>query len=455
MRRIGRRAAGRRTSRFSVLAIGLAAIAVLSLMAWVGYRAADTVPGREYYNLKAEFDGADNLANHYEVRIGGLRAGQILRPRVKDGKALVDLRLDKKFAPLRSDTQLRIRLRSAVGVRYLEMIPGTKGRPLPEGATIPAANARIPVALDDVLGTLDPRTRERTRTLLNELGAGAGGAGDQVNLALKELPPFLRDVQTLAEPLVAEPGITGRFVRSTASAAAGFDAVRDTMAAGFEPERAALKPFADNADALGETLDEATPTLNQLQAQLPQVERLVAAVDGLARDGRPALRVAPAALRQTTALMRGSRPALRQARETLDKARDAVDPTVGLLTDLVPQAPRIERALGDITPTLRSVAPRACELSNAMTGWSEFMKWGNTTSNFIRFQVTFNPGDILGGATATRQGPDGKPLLSQFVHTNPYPGPCVNGEGEAGKQMPRVEESMKGLTYSKSFQAIR
>ncbi len=450
MRRVGPRGAGRRSSRLSVLSIGVAVMIALGAMAWVGYRAADTVPGRQYYNLKAEFEGADNLANHYEVRIGGLRAGQVLKPRVHDGKALVDLRLDRSFAPLKTDTQMRIRLRSAVGVRYLELIPGKRGADMPEGATIPAANAKVPVALDDVLGTFDPRTRAQTQKLLNELGAGAGDSGLELNAALKQLPPFLRTTERLAEAIVREPGITSRFVRETAGVAGAFDGVRDALADGFAPERAALQPFAENADAIGETLDEATPTLRQLQAQLPQVDRLVRAAGGLARDGRPALRVAPRALRETARLMRGSRPALRQAKGTLDRAKDAVDPTLHLLTTLQPQLGRIDETFDAIRPLVRTASAHDCDITNAMTGWSEWLKYGDTTQNFIRFFVAFNPGDILGGQTEQRL-----PLLGSMVHLNAYPAPCIDGQGEAGPNIPTVEESAKGLTYSKKFEVIR
>ncbi|MDO9356955.1 MAG: MlaD family protein, partial [Solirubrobacteraceae bacterium] len=296
----GRRSAGRRRGRGSTLLIGGITVVFLAVASLIGYRAAETVPGRQYYNLKAEFTQADNLSNHYEVRIGGLRAGQILKPRVRDGKALVDLRLDKKFAPLNSDSKLQVRLRSAVGVRYLEIIPGKNGTPLKEGATIATSNQTPNVALDQVLGTLDTPTRTKARTFLNELGTGADGNGDSINLALRKLTPLLKDLQTLAKPLNARAGITARLLRNTNAGVGAIDGVRTTLAQTFDPAERALKPLADDADDIGTTLDEATPTLNQLRNQLPQIDRLVAAVDGLARNGRPALQQAPAALRETT-----------------------------------------------------------------------------------------------------------------------------------------------------------
>ncbi|MEV4421818.1 MlaD family protein [Patulibacter sp. NPDC049589] len=452
----GRRAAGRRRGRGSTLLIGGIAIVILAIASLIGYRAAETVPGRKYYNLKAEFTAADNLSNHYEVRIGGLRAGQILKPRVKDGKALVDIRLDEKFKPLKSDTKMQVRLRSAVGVRYLELIPGTKGTDLPEGGLLATSNQTQNVALDQVLGTLDPATREKAQSFLNELGTGAADNGANINLALKKLSPFLKDVQTLAEPIIARPGITRSFVRNTSGAVDAFAGVRQVLAQTFDPAQRALKPFADNADAIGSTLDEATPTLNQLQNQLPQVDRLVAAADGLAKDGRPALQAAPSALRQTTSLMKGARPALRQAKVTLDLAKATVDPTVNVLQTLQTQLPRIDTTLGHVNPILTDVGDHACDITNALGGWASFLTYGTNRNNFIRFFISLNLPNELGGATKSRLvGPDGKPLLDNQMHLNPYPAGCINGEGEGGGTLPTVAEAAKDLTYSQAFPVIR
>ncbi|MEV4421146.1 MlaD family protein [Patulibacter sp. NPDC049589] len=438
--------------------IGGIAIVVLAIATMIGYRAADTVPGRQYYNLKAEFTQADNLSNHYEVRIGGLRAGQILNPRVHDGKALVDIRLDKKFAPLRADSKLQVRLRSAVGVRYLQIVPGKRGAPLKEGDLLPTENQTQNVALDQVLGTLDSDTRQKAQTLLDALGEGADGNGLELNTALRKLTPFLRQVQTLARPLNAQPGSTARAIRETDAAVGAFDGVRDTLASAFDPLRRGLKPFADDADRIGETLDEATPTLHQVQAQLPQVDRLVRAVDGLAVDGRPALQQAPSALKETTRLLKGARPAVRQAKATLDLAKGAVDPTINVLQTLQPQLVRIDSPINSARPLLKHLAPHACAIPSVFSTWANWLKWGSDKSSGIRFYIQENLGDTLSGGSATNPV---RQVLNQFVHSNPYPEPCDNGNNtatgssESGPNLPDAIESSKGLTYSKSFPVIR
>src|SRR3954468_15712736 len=200
------RPVGKQRSRAFMLAVSIGALVLAAVTFYVGYEAANTVPLRGYYDLHAQFDNAENLANHYEIREGGVRVGQLLNPRVKNGKAVVDLRISDKYKPLLSDTQVRIRLRSAVGVRYLELIPGKHGTPLPEGATIPAANAKTPVELDKVLGTFDPKTRARTRALLNQMGIGAVGRGTDVNEAVKGSPKFFRGAASVSQAITNRPG---------------------------------------------------------------------------------------------------------------------------------------------------------------------------------------------------------------------------------------------------------
>jgi ABC-type transporter Mla subunit MlaD len=427
-------AVGKPRTRAFLTLVGVGGILAAAVSAFIGYQASYKVPGRSYYNLKAEFTHAENLANHYEVRIGGLRAGKILHPRVSHGKALVDVRLLSEFKPLLSDSQLRIRLRSAVGVRYVEIVPGTKGRPLADGDTLPVSQTSRPVALDQVLGTFDPSTREQTQELLTQLGAGAAGRGEDVNDAFARAPGFLSDLGDVSGTITARPGAVRNFVRSAGAAANAFDPVRVQLAGGFSPEAAALRPFSERADAVGGTLAEAPTTLAELRTGLPSVRRLVGEVGGLAREGRPALAAAPGALDETSRLLRAAQPALRRADRTLALAQRAVDPSLTLLAQVRPVLPAIDTALDALAPTVRTVGDHACDLSNAMTGWTHMMTWGDSYSNFIRFFVAPH-GDQLRGGTQT----------TDFTHSTPYAPPCRNDVSEAGELRPTQEEYIKSL----------
>ncbi|MSW52376.1 MAG: hypothetical protein F2817_16010, partial [Actinobacteria bacterium] len=71
-----RSAASKSLPRPVLWGIGLSAIAFLVVIFLVGINAPNKIPGRSYYNLKAQLTYADNLTGHYQVRIGGRYVGQ-------------------------------------------------------------------------------------------------------------------------------------------------------------------------------------------------------------------------------------------------------------------------------------------------------------------------------------------------------------------------------------------
>jgi virulence factor Mce-like protein len=445
------RPVGKQRSRAFMLTIGIGGLLLAALTFYIGYQAAYSVPFRGYYNLHAQFANAENLANHYEIREGGVRIGQILNPHVSNGLAVIDMRIDDKYKPLRSDTQLRIRLRSAVGVRYLEVIPGTKGTPLPDGATIPAKNTATPVELDKVLGVFDPTTRDRTRALLNELGIGTMSRGPDVNEALAGAPKFFSQLGSVSTAITDRPGAAAAFVARGNGAADAFDAVRGELATGFQPEARALAPFNDQRKNVQATLSAAGPTLADLQRTLPGVSRLLAQVRGLAHDGLPTLRQAPATLRSTTRLLSGAAKPLGQTKRTLQLLSKAVSPTLNLLGKVRPVLPPLDRAVGDLIPTLDYAAPRSCDITQFATGWAEYIKWGDSFNNMIRFLVAAVRPEQPAGQTVNVDkvpAPGGGDLYDGFVNAAPYPPPCVNGVGVTGFPQPTESESIKGETYS-------
>jgi ABC-type transporter Mla subunit MlaD len=362
---------------------------------------------------------ADNLEDHYDVRIGGLLAGQVLGTTVRNHLADIQLQLSSAFEPLRSDSRIEIRLRSAIGVRYLQIIPGTHGTPLPNGATIPSSQTSSPVDLDQVLATFDPQTRARTQDFLGELGTGVAGQGQAINNVIGSLPGFLTSVGSVSAAINARPGAMRALISSSQGAAAAFDPVRDNLATGFQPEAQALSPFAIQGANVQATLEQAPPALSELQSGLPAVRSLVAQVQGLAQAATPTLAAAPAALDETTALLRDAGPGLHSANATLRLARGAVSPTLSFLQTAQPAFSQINQALASALPVVRYVAPRSCGLSDAFTGWSEIMKFGTAYDNFLHFTITETSSIVV--------GQPGAPVLS-----NPYPAPCQGSVGEAG-----------------------
>lgn len=423
-----RRAVGRGSNRTLTLALGVGAILAIVAMSWIGYNAPNSLPGRNYYNLKAEFTFADNTTSHYQVRVGGRLIGQVLNPRVQDGIGVVDLQLDPAIKPLLSDTKLEVRPRSPVGVRFIDVTPGTKGRPLQEGDVIPAAQNSAPVELDEVLGALDAKTRARTQTLMSQLGAGAMGRADDIGQALDDGPRFLRDARGVAAAINGRQGATERFMAGTASALAAVAPVREPLGQGLVPQARALRAVADADTELRATFREAPATLAAVSTDLPPVSQLLRAVRRFSDGARPVLAATPATLRQTTALLREAPGPVRRLRTTLRLAGQTSRPALSLLERLKLELPDIDVTLTTPLDALRYLAPRQCDFESIFQNWADMDSYGSASTNRLRFEIV---GPDVEAAQGQQEPLAGLPTAT-FLQ-NPYPEPCTAGNeyGEA------------------------
>lgn len=424
MRSTSRRAVARKPSRLRLIALGLAGIATLVGLLIFGIKSPNGIPGRAYYEIDVAFKDADNISIHSQVRMGGRLVGQVLHPRVEDGQAVVTLQLTPDVAPLTSDTRVTVKPRSAIGVRFVEIDPGTRGVPLRGGDRIPASQTASTRPLDEALSTLDARTRAHAQVLLRELGDSVAGRGEGLNDAVAAGGPFLRDLSAVTGAIADRTGASARLVRGADTLAGALDPVRADLAAGLRPSAAVARAFADERDALHATLEAAPPALGTISSQLRGTRSLVAEVSRFARRALPALEAAPPALRDAAVLLDETGPTLHTARATLTEARRAVGPTLGLLRVVRPELAPLESAMGSATPILRNLGPRYCDMRNMLGGWAGMMQYGNTAGNYLRFNVE--------AAAESVQGWNGVDLGALAAVGNPYPAPCEAGTEDIG-----------------------
>src|SRR5206468_6115488 len=165
-----------------------------------------------------------------------------------------------------SDTRVVVRPRSAVGVRYIDVVPGEHGRPLRDGDVIPDAQTHATRQLDEVLSTFDPATRTNTQRFLRELGHGVVGRGQDLSEALDSASDFLTGTQQVAGAIVSRPGAMASLIRGSEGAAAAADPVREPLAAGSAAEARAVRPFADREASLRRTPEAAPGPLATVRA---------------------------------------------------------------------------------------------------------------------------------------------------------------------------------------------
>jgi virulence factor Mce-like protein len=249
--------------------VGAVTVLITLVAVFISYNANQGLPFVPTYQIRAELPNAAKLVEGNDVRAGGFRVGRVATidgaRKSVDGReraiAVLKLELDKSVEPLAVDTTVRVRSRSALGLKYVELVPGTSQQTYKAGDTIPLRSRTSEPDIEDVLSTFAPETRVDARNTLQGFGDGLAGRGSSLNRAFGELNPFLArllpvmrtlsDRRTELRLLLPALGRTFAQAEPVAGAQARWIAdMADVFAAiGRDPQ------------ALAATIEESAPTL--------------------------------------------------------------------------------------------------------------------------------------------------------------------------------------------------
>jgi phospholipid/cholesterol/gamma-HCH transport system substrate-binding protein len=227
-----------RPGTFTNLALvsGFAAVC-LSGLVYLAVNIGLRYPGETGYPLSATFKEASGLVPQDEVRIAGVKVGNVLSVEPDSrGTTRVRMMLEPRYQ-VRSDVRAIARPKSLLGTEYVELVrvPGSHSPLLPAGSTIPLERTGQAVQIDDVLNNLDPETRKAMSTSFQQLGVALEGRSGDLNSSLpgldqvatnlrplaqvgdrrqEELARILVDLDTILQALADEQDSLGRLVDS-------------------------------------------------------------------------------------------------------------------------------------------------------------------------------------------------------------------------------------------------
>ncbi len=111
---------------------------------------------RARYSIQAAFNDATGVAAGDPVTLAGVKVGKVDGARVDHGIAIVKLAIDKTIK-LPKATQIEIRYRNLLGLRVVNLDPGTGAAPyLSPGDLVPATQTEGPLDLDTIFNNLRP-----------------------------------------------------------------------------------------------------------------------------------------------------------------------------------------------------------------------------------------------------------------------------------------------------------
>lgn len=411
--------------------VGAATVLVVVVGVFLAYNANSGLPLVPTYDVDVEVPDAARLVAGNEVRVGGRRVGTISRitpGQRPDGRVFATLavELEESAGPLPRDTIARVRPRSTLGLKYLELTPGKSRRTLAIGETLPLRQSRDRVELDQALTVFDAATRADLGGTVRGLSDGVAGRGRDVNATIGELRPVVRRaipvLRTLAAPETDLRGLIDGLEGAMAAIGPVDDELRQ-LVRGADGTLAAL----DEAEAgLDATLVEAPPTLTSSARSLRRVTPVLGDAAALARDLRPGTRLLPGTTRRLARLSRRGAPVLERAIDLGPELEDTLEAVGRLVNDRdTGGAVRgLTKVVASLAPTLRAVNPFQVRC-NYIGVWTRnvpsVIKEGDELGTWFRFIPIYQPTEIL---PSPQPAPD--------LHVTPYG--STDGECETGNE---------------------
>jgi phospholipid/cholesterol/gamma-HCH transport system substrate-binding protein len=373
------------------------------------------LPGRDYTYATAAFDEVPaSLRAGSDVRVDGVRIGQVHSVSYKGGEARVEFQLPGG-TKVHRDATAKIRNRSALGQKYVDMTLGTAGAGLLGDAVLDKSHTVSLVELDQVLDALDAPTRASLASAVRELGGGIGAHGQDLSDLLAASPDLLADLGTtasaLSDPdtrlvpfLQAAERLGRRFTGRQAELEALVGHLGDTLAA----------LAADGGAPLHSALQQAPDTLSALTPALRDLAGAAAATGAAAHELRPGAAALGAATPDLRAGMREILPTLRAMPGVNSLAEPALGALATTLNDARPLAPALRRGINLLSLPLDVLAPYAAELDLAADGMRDANSGSDAQGNFLRIVAILVGADNLSTVL---------PLSSPGLNRNPYPAP--------------------------------
>src|SRR5919112_2145306 len=370
---------------------------------------------KDHYFVRAIFDNASTLVEGEDVKIAGAPVGVISSMDVTGEKrAAVTLRIDDEaFTPFKRDASCRVRLQGLIGERFVECEPGSASEPdlatIDDGEgegerLLPVENTSSPVDLDLLNNIMRLPYRQRFAILINELGTGLAGRGEELNEVIHRANPALRETDEVLAILANQNRQLARLAADSDQALAPLARERERFAHWIvEANR--------TGEASAERREDIARGIDRLPAFLRELRLLMVDLEGLTDQGTPLLddlgAAAPALGRLIEAqgtLSDASRisfpslgDALERGRPALIEARPLIRDLGRLGRELAPVAVNLDELTksledSDSLKRLNDVFYSGALVLNGFDGLGHYLRTALLTNVCSSYAVTFSSG---------------------------------------------------------------
>jgi ABC-type transporter Mla subunit MlaD len=420
--------------------IGALTVLVTIVAVSLAYNATNGLPFVPTYPLHVQAADASELAHGDEVTMGGEQVGivsSVTPTRTPAGRpiALLNLQLQNSIKPLPVDSTFTVRLKGAIGLKYMQITLGHARQGWRGGATIPMRQESTEIDFDQVLSMFNPPTRVGVQRTTIGFGEALTGRGYDLNNAIGAFVPLFNDLGPVMRNLASpRTGLAGFFqgLENYSGALAPVAQTQATLFANLNTTFTALAGVA--VPSLQNTISQTPPMFEATINDTPVIRPFLTDAATLFRELRPGVATLPQnAPVLASAFAIGTRnlpgtAALDQRTVTLSKKVAGYGET-----------PSVQQGLDRLTLTLSKLGPPLAFLTPAQTSCNYVTLFLRNTQNllsehvsqgtllrFVQVLIDNLPGResvpssaLYSGAVVGASGP---------VHVNPYPNTDAPGE---------------------------
>jgi ABC-type transporter Mla subunit MlaD len=373
------------------------------------------------YRVRAIFDNGSFMVKGEQVRVAGANVGEIESVDVtmpddtvayedgkavkKAGKAVIVMSItDPGFQDFRQDASCLIRPQSLIGEKFVDCrttlprSPGTEPPPplkqIPDGEAgegeylLPLGNNGTSVDPDLINDIQTLPYAQRFRLILNELGAGLAGRGEDIKVLVKRANPVLRDVDRFFGILSAQRDQLAQLASNS-----------EEILGPLSRERAHVAGFFTNAGAAAEASSEKGPELEEALQKFPtflhEFGQTMESLKTFSDAGAPLFEdfgTAAPALTDATRTLTPFSEALTVSLKSLGNAGEASGPYFAKADPVVRKAR--ELAKSGVVPT--------GELAKLLVNLQQTGGWGGLTELIYNTTASLNGFDQHGHFGRTR-----------------------------------------------------
>jgi virulence factor Mce-like protein len=263
---------------------------------------------------KIELDNGFGLVTGADFKVAGVRAGSITAINLDQRSlhAVVTVQVTQNgFGAFHADALCQSRPQSLIGEYFIDCQPGSAGKVLKPGSTIPVANTESTIPSDLLANVMRMPYRERFTLIINELGAAVAARSGDLQAALRRAVPALDQTDNLLNLLANDSGtlqsltkdsdsvITAlannstqvkRFIVEANKTSTATATQQSNLRASLQRLPGTLEQLRPALAKLGTTVVKNQPVLTNLNAASGQINRLFTDLPAFSHSAIPAIK---------------------------------------------------------------------------------------------------------------------------------------------------------------------